>query len=504
MAQWQSSITEAYEVLGLQNGATLETVKTTYKQLALKTHPDKNPDDPNATVEFQRIGNAYRTITKHLEKLTHSDHTHSHFSRYSDEYYDEYDYEDDDDDYSDGDYYGDEYDLPFFVYMFQDFLNGHSTRNSGARFRATRVHPFDLETEEEYQDRLKRMREEKAEAEARRTKEEEEAKRRRQQEREEEILAGQQRRKKKAEAKKAESEASRQSAAQKLRLQQEKSQKLRFAAFEAARKGNAAAVKKAVWENGVDASGGELKPGMEDFVQNKPKDPRQTLLHIAVIRGDVELVEWLDTHNAEADERDSQNLTAFHVALQYGHIPIIRYFLETYPPKEEDSGSVLRHPEDAENVKPLLRLALQSGEPEVVWFVLDSELANKAAIREAWSWLTVQEREARAEFGRIGKPSATFDEAKWAETHDLLMSWGQSTPPMTPKQSKQTAAGYANRVSSTSKIPNQMPTPPESPVSSRKAHGGAFRNVPQCEQSSGRGRGRSRGRGRGGSTHVQS
>lgn len=72
---------------------------------------------------------------------------------------------------------------------------------------------------------------------------------------------------------------------------------LRSKAFAAARKGDAEQVRKAVWEDGIDAAGGEVKPGTEEFVQMAPKDPRQTLLHLAVIHGDLGLVEWLDRHS---------------------------------------------------------------------------------------------------------------------------------------------------------------------------------------------------------------
>ncbi|RXW17334.1 hypothetical protein EST38_g8527 [Candolleomyces aberdarensis] len=65
-----AKIREAYVSLGLQEGCTLEDVKTNYKQAALRTHPDKNPDNPQATAEFQRVGEAYHILTKHLGEPT--------------------------------------------------------------------------------------------------------------------------------------------------------------------------------------------------------------------------------------------------------------------------------------------------------------------------------------------------------------------------------------------------------------------------------------------------
>jgi len=49
--------------------ATLDEVKSSYKRLALKYHPDKN-DSPDATTRFQEIGNAYRAIVDHIERPT--------------------------------------------------------------------------------------------------------------------------------------------------------------------------------------------------------------------------------------------------------------------------------------------------------------------------------------------------------------------------------------------------------------------------------------------------
>lgn len=57
------SIEHAYEILEISHGSDHEEVKRAYKKLALKTHPDKNRDDPEAHKKFLLISEAYKRIT---------------------------------------------------------------------------------------------------------------------------------------------------------------------------------------------------------------------------------------------------------------------------------------------------------------------------------------------------------------------------------------------------------------------------------------------------------
>jgi hypothetical protein len=51
-----------YKVLGLSSGATRDQVKSAYRRLALTTHPDRNPDDTDATAKFRLVQEAYERI----------------------------------------------------------------------------------------------------------------------------------------------------------------------------------------------------------------------------------------------------------------------------------------------------------------------------------------------------------------------------------------------------------------------------------------------------------
>lgn len=55
------------------------------QQLALATHPDKNPNNEEATQQFQRISEAYHVLESHFDKSTHEDGYTGPFGAYDDE-----------------------------------------------------------------------------------------------------------------------------------------------------------------------------------------------------------------------------------------------------------------------------------------------------------------------------------------------------------------------------------------------------------------------------------
>ena len=58
-------MSDPYEILGVQRGASEEEIKKAYKRLSRKYHPDANLDNPKAAEEkFKQIQQAYQQVMK--------------------------------------------------------------------------------------------------------------------------------------------------------------------------------------------------------------------------------------------------------------------------------------------------------------------------------------------------------------------------------------------------------------------------------------------------------
>ena len=52
-----------YEVLGVSRSATKQELKKAFKKLAMKYHPDRNPDDQAAAEKFKEAAEAYEVLS---------------------------------------------------------------------------------------------------------------------------------------------------------------------------------------------------------------------------------------------------------------------------------------------------------------------------------------------------------------------------------------------------------------------------------------------------------
>ena len=70
-----------YKILGVDRKASSEDIKRAYRKLALKYHPDRNPDDQEAEEKFKEINEAYQVLSD-TDKRNRYDQLGDLYTRY--------------------------------------------------------------------------------------------------------------------------------------------------------------------------------------------------------------------------------------------------------------------------------------------------------------------------------------------------------------------------------------------------------------------------------------
>ncbi|MBX9813010.1 MAG: molecular chaperone DnaJ [Burkholderiales bacterium] len=66
-----------YEVLGVNRDASDEEIKKAYRRLAMKYHPDRNPDNPKAEEHFKEAKEAYEVLSDASKRAAYDQYGHA-------------------------------------------------------------------------------------------------------------------------------------------------------------------------------------------------------------------------------------------------------------------------------------------------------------------------------------------------------------------------------------------------------------------------------------------
>ena len=68
-----------YEILEVTREETADGIKKSYRRLAVKYHPDKNPGDRHAEEKFKELGEAYEALSDPQKRAAYDQFGHAAF-----------------------------------------------------------------------------------------------------------------------------------------------------------------------------------------------------------------------------------------------------------------------------------------------------------------------------------------------------------------------------------------------------------------------------------------
>ncbi len=76
MSPMSTAKRDYYEVLGVERSSSADDIKRAYRRMALKYHPDKNPDDKEAESKFKECAEAYEVLSDPAKRQRYDQYGH--------------------------------------------------------------------------------------------------------------------------------------------------------------------------------------------------------------------------------------------------------------------------------------------------------------------------------------------------------------------------------------------------------------------------------------------